>query len=96
MSNFKHGFFSKNASLNPDSRMMGTSELSLDDLSIADSYLRGETVKDPVHAHNAIKAIYAAGKFKYPTIWDRAKRYCTENYEFDAMEKLSKLGERKL
>lgn len=90
MSNLKHGFYSKHEAINPDSRMIGRDELALDDLALADSYLRGDTVSDPVAAHNAIKAIYQAGRLAYPTIWAKAQTYCTRNYEFAVMEKLSK------
>lgn len=88
--NLKHGFHSNNTAVNPDCRHAGQAETTLPDLCFAERFLHGEACSDPVKAHAIVKAIHAAGKLKYPTLWDRANQY-VNGYEFSAMEKISLL-----
>ena len=91
--NFKHGYYSTNIEINPDSRLLAGASLTTDDLCIADSFLRGELTPDPIQAHNIVKSIYQAGKLKYPTIWEGARQYIG-SYEYDSMERLANLPSR--
>lgn len=91
MSNLKHGFYSTNTSINPDSLMLGAdNRLTGDDVLLAEQFLCGVSGVNVIEAHRIIKIIYQYGELKYPTLWYRAKKH-VNGYEFDSLEKLSNL-----
>ncbi|MEC4720446.1 hypothetical protein RY831_14885 [Noviherbaspirillum sp. CPCC 100848] len=57
---------------------------------LAEAFLAGEPCADPVAAHMAVMAIYAAGSNRYPTLWDRASRYASSQ-ECVTLAKLARL-----
>jgi len=93
----KHGFHSNHTGINPDCRLLNGADLSSDDLAIGERYLFGDACNCPgrefdiSHAHSVAKAIYASGRFKYPHLWDKARKYA-ESEECRTFEKLSSLG----
>lgn len=93
----KHGFYSNNIAANPDCKLLNGSDLSSDDLVVAERYLFGDPCNSPgrefdiAHAHAVANAIYASGRFKYPHLWDKARQYA-ESEECRTLEKLSKVG----
>lgn len=87
--NLKHGFYSKDPNINGDMKLLGNRALTNNELSIADSFLRGDSVKDPLVAHQIVKAIYATGRFKYPTLFNKAGEYCSNgNIDYQSLERL--------
>lgn len=88
--NLKHGFFSAAQDINPDSRMVQSEDIPRDELVVAERFLHGDSGIDPVRAHNAIKRIHAAGRLKYPTLWELSAKHIN-GYEFATLDALSKL-----
>lgn len=86
--NLKHGLSSTNLLLNPEMRMLQAAQLSGADLRFVEGFLFGDTCEDPVYAHRIAKTVYESGRFKYPTIWHRAKDY-VNSYEFQRLEQMA-------
>jgi hypothetical protein len=57
---------------------------------LAEAFLAGEPCADPIAAHKAVMAIYAAGHNRYPTLWEKAARYASSQ-EAVTLEKLAML-----
>lgn len=88
--NFKHGFDSTNIDLNPDCKLLQSGTLSSNDLVLAERFLHGDTVPNPEIAQEVVKRIYEAGRFKYPSIYQKCENYMQHEYCF-SLEKLYKL-----
>ena len=81
--NLKHGFYSKDITVNPDSVMMGNSiYLKTDELVDVENYLKGGTTKDPFFSHTIAVKILEHGRFTYPSLFPLALKYRkTEDYK---------------
>ena len=85
--NLKNGFYSNNIAINPDSRMLNNRTIESNDMYLAECFLHGDQVDDPVYVHQVVKVIYSSGRLKYPTLWNKAKKY-VQGYEYDVLEKI--------
>lgn len=64
--------------------------LQTSDLCLVEHFLLGDTVSDPIRAHNLIKAVHACGEDSYPTLWEKLLRY-VNSPEYQMLERVSRL-----
>lgn len=62
-------------------------KLSLDDLYLAEQFLNGTEIDNPVYVHQVIKAIHSAGHINYPALWPKAQTYINSPH-YHRLEKL--------
>lgn len=91
MSNFKHGFDSKNTDLNPDNQMISNIEMKqmfIGHEGNIKEFLDAKKCPDPILIHKLIKFGYA-NNMMFKGYEEKAYRYI-HSYEYTGLEKLIK------